>query len=391
MDLILQDWSIFMPRNLSNWIQAYLAYTNESESPEIFHRWVALSIIAGALRRSVWFEMDYFRYYPNLYVVLVSPPGRCKKSTAMRIGKGYLMQVPVVKFGVDSTSRERLITDLSSSMVDGQSSMTSHSSEFATMLATSGMDMVVFLTDIYDSPEEWTHRTKSGGTSKIKSPCFNFMAGTTPDWISRAMPLDTVGIGLTSRILFIYSDEPRIRDPFPELSKAQHQLKELLIADLTTISTIQGQYILNPEAKAYYRHWHRNTRLEESNIAESRLSGYHERKPSHLLKVAMVMTAGISDDLVIQQDTLIDALAFLKEIEDPMKRVFSSVGRNPLASDYEQVRDYIVDNDDGVKKNQLLDRFKHNMRREELDEVVDTLIAIGEIIMIAGGVYKKAV
>lgn len=378
-----------MPRNLPNWIQAYLAFTNEAESPEIFHRWVALSGIAGALRRSVWFNMGYFKLYPNLYIVLVSPPGRCKKSTAMRMGKGPLMQVPAVKFGVDSTSRERLIVDLSASLADGQSSMTSHSSEFATMLTTSGMDMVVFLTDIYDSPEEWTHRTKSGGTSKILSPCFNFMAGTTPDWISRAMPLDTVGIGLTSRILFVYSDEPRIRDPFPELSDDQKALRELLIADLIDISTIQGEYTLSPTAKEYYRQWHKGERVSETTHAEPRLSGYHERKPMHLLKVAMALTASMGNTREIQEETLHDALSFLKEIETPMARVFSSVGKNPLASDYGSVRDFIVDLDEGVSRGELLSRFKHNVRREELDEVIDTLIAIGDIEMLPGGILKK--
>ncbi|MCI0558266.1 MAG: DUF3987 domain-containing protein, partial [Nitrososphaera sp.] len=185
-------------RKLPNWIQAYLTFTNESESPEEYHKWVAITTIAGAMRRRAFYDMGYFVPYPNMYVVLVGPAGRCKKSTAMRIGRSILSEVPGINFTTDSVTRERLIQDLSQIYKDGHSSMTAYSSEFATLLTSSGMDMVNFLTDIYDSPPEWSHKTKMGGTNRIKAPCLNLVGATTPDWIARAMPLDTVGIGLTS-------------------------------------------------------------------------------------------------------------------------------------------------------------------------------------------------
>ena len=191
-----------------SWIKAYLAYTAESESPEEYHTWTAISVIAGALRRHVFFDMSYFMLYPNMFIVLVGPAGRCKKSTAMRLGRELLIQVPGMEFTSDSTTRERLIQDLSQAYKDGQSALTAYSSEFASLLTSSGMDMVVFLTDIFDCPTEWTHKTKSGGTNKIKSPFLNLEGATTPDWISKAMPLDTIGIGLTSRMIFVYQDVP---------------------------------------------------------------------------------------------------------------------------------------------------------------------------------------
>src|SRR3954464_12186530 len=121
-------------RLLPNWIQAYLAYTAESESPEEYHKWVAISVIAGALRRRVFFPMGYFQLYPNQYIVMVGPPGRCKKSTAMRIGRALLGAVPDLKFTTDSVTRERLIQDLTQAHSDGHSSMTAYSSELATLL-----------------------------------------------------------------------------------------------------------------------------------------------------------------------------------------------------------------------------------------------------------------
>src|SRR6266581_8660552 len=236
-------------RLLPDWITAYMAYTAESRSPDEYHLWTALTTIAGAVRRKAFFNFEYFMLFPNLYTVLVGPAGRCKKSTAMRIGRKFLSQVPGINFTTDSTSRENLITDLTQSLRDGHSSMTAYSSEFASLLTSSGMDMVVFLTDIYDSPEEWSHKTKMGGTNKIKAPYLNMEGATTPDWIARSLPLDTVGIGLTARIIFVYQDTPRVREAFPKLTKEQKELREVLIKDLIKISLISGQYTLDSEGE----------------------------------------------------------------------------------------------------------------------------------------------
>lgn len=372
-------------RLLPNWITAYLAYTNESESPESFHAWVAISTIAGVLRRRVYFDMGYFILFPNLYVVLVSPPGMCKKSTAMRISRPIIGDVPGINFTVDSTTRERLAQDLAQSYADGQAAMTAYSTEFASLLTSSAMDMVTFLTDIYDCPNEWTHKTKHSGSATIKYPYLNLLAATTPDWLSRSMPLDTVGIGLTSRIIFVYSDEPRVRDPFPTLSKEQKELAGLLTKDLIVISNSSGRFVLDDAADKYYRSWY-ITRREEIK-ADSRLTGYFERKPMHMLKVAMIIAAAVGHEQdwegnnVITLDTVKGAESLLGTIEEPMARVFTGVGRNPLAFDIEQSLVTILSRPEGITFAQLLDMYKHSVRKQELEEVLDTLRVTGHIRM----------
>lgn len=362
-------------RLLPNWIQAYLAYTAESESPEEYHKWVAISVIAGALRRRVFFPMGYFNLYPNQYITLIGPPGRCKKSTAMRIGRALLSAVPDLKFTTDSVTRERLIQDLTQAHADGHSSMTAYSSELATLLTSSGMDMVAFLTDIYDSPHEWSHQTKMGGTNKIKAPYLNLIAATTPDWIAKAMPMDTVGIGLTSRIVFVYQDTPRVKDPFPILSPEQVELQKMLLHDLAQLAMFGGQFSLNKEAKDYYTAWYRS-RLEKPNpTGDSRLSGYFERKPMHVLKLAMVVSAALKNELELEQADIEVSLALLEQIEIKMPQVFANVGKNPLSADIDAVALAIVESGrKGLGMPELIRRFKHSLRKDELLEVLDLLM-----------------
>lgn len=360
-----------------------MAYTAESRSPDEFHLWTGIATIAGAVRRKAWFNFDYFELFPNLYVILVAPAGRCKKSTAMRIGRKLLSQIPGVNFTTDSTTRERLILDLASAHADGHSSMTAYASEFASLLTSSGMDMVAFLTDIYDCPNEWAHKTKMGGTNKIKAPYLNLFGGTTPDWIARSLPLDTVGIGLTSRIIFIYQDTPRVRKAFPKLSDDQKKLGELLLQDLTTISTISGQYILDADAEKFYEDWDLKNQSERA-IDDPRLSGYYERKPMHVIKIAMVLAASQRDETTLIKEDIEKALSLLDRIEPAMAKTFAAVGKNPLTLDIEQVYMSItVAAEKGISYGELLDRFKHSVRKDELSEVLDTLQLIGHVKAVA--------
>jgi hypothetical protein len=369
-------------RLLDNWLKAYLAYTAESMSPEDYHVWMGVSSIAAVLQRRVFYSYAYFTLYPNLFIVLVGPPGRCKKSTAMRMGREISGAVPNVNFSVDSTTRERLIQDMSQSYKDGMSSLTAHSTEFATFLTSSGMDMVNFLTDIFDCPSEWTHKTKGGGTNKIKAPYLNLVGATTPDWIAQGMPLDTIGVGFTSRVIFVFQDTPRIKDPFAVLSPEQLALKDLLIQDLAHIANaLSGQYDFNPEAKEMYRHWDMAHQAKPNPTGDPRLSGYFERKPEHLRKLCMIMAASKRDELIITEEDFTDALRLLQRTESRMPEVFASLGRNPLYADQESAFVAFVSNPEGFTKGELLDRFGYNVRKEEMEEILETLIARNKVAL----------
>ncbi len=371
-------------RMLPNWLEAYLAYTAESRSPEEYHLWTGISSIAAVLRRNVLFDMGYFLLYPNLYIVLVGPAGRCKKSTAMRIGKSVFREIPGVDFTADSTTRERLIQDLATSHKDGMSPLTAHSSEFASLLTSSAMDMVVFLTDIYDCPLEWSHKTKTGGTQKIKAPFLNLLGATTPEWIARAMPLDTIGIGLTSRIIFVYQDTPRLKKAMPELSPAQKQLHEMLKHDLAHIATLHHQYKFDEEAMEFYEDWDMKNLMKPNPTNDPRLNGYFERKPMHLIKLAMVLAAATRDDNILTVQDLRHALHLFDKIEPMMTKVFANVGKNPLAVDIEDTFASVLSEKDGCTLGELLDRFKHSVRKDELIEVLDTLVTIGKVQLVQG-------
>ena len=68
-------------RNYSDWLKAYMEYAGYGEAPKYMHFWTGVSVIAGALRRKVWIDEIYFKWYPNFYIIFVAPPGVVSKST----------------------------------------------------------------------------------------------------------------------------------------------------------------------------------------------------------------------------------------------------------------------------------------------------------------------
>ena len=92
-------------RELSNWLDSYLEYTDNTESPISYHTWCGLSVIAGALQRKVYLQWGLAEtIYPNLYVVLIGTSGRTRKGTAIGIAKSMLKDLPGISVVPESSS-----------------------------------------------------------------------------------------------------------------------------------------------------------------------------------------------------------------------------------------------------------------------------------------------
>ena len=89
----------------------YFSYVGETECPRIFHRWTAISCVAALLGRSVAIPFGHSSIYPNLYVMLMGPPGT-RKSTAIKIGQKLISQIGYHHFSADRTSKEALWLDM---------------------------------------------------------------------------------------------------------------------------------------------------------------------------------------------------------------------------------------------------------------------------------------
>lgn len=314
-----------------------MSYTTESESPEAYHLWIGLSVLASAIRRNVWLNQGIYLLYPNLFTILVGPAGRTGKSTAMRMGRKILQGVETIQFGPDSVTREDLIDILAKSgKKQKYSAITLHSTELSSLIDPSGIKMIQFLTDIYDcdwNPKGWKYSTKNSGKSTINQPVLNVLSGTTVSWIAEGLPPAAVEHGFTSRTVFVYEEDPRYLKPFP--NEPPPVLVQKLINDLDHISRIEGEFEWGPGAKDFYSELY--TAIFEDRPTDYRVEGFHNRKRAHVLKLAMLLALAEHDELVVGVTDLEAAMAILDDVEINLPKTFAALGKYDRAADMDRI------------------------------------------------------
>ena len=373
-------------RKLDDLFMAYGALTAKSDSPQVFHTWGALSTIAGVAQRKILMRAAYFDVHTNLYVLLVSPPGRGKKTSAMRTSKNLLKAVePQVNLASESGSFEALVETFSKIPNPAHQSLTLYSSELGTLMATNAAGMVDFLTDIYDGNPDWARNTKKNKLEVIRHPWLNFFAGTTPKWLGEHLGLIAVEGGLTARTIIAYSDELLLDNPWPKKSKEMAALEKDIVHDLSIIAALDGEFDFeggeSGEAFRWYESWYKDVR-RYPRIPDHRTASYYDRKPIHLLKVAMAFSLSYKDELVLTLQDMHRALALLDAIEPGMAKAMNAVGKsdtaNELAFLYSQIKDAGAT---GVDEKFLLIANYHNLRYgiKSFEQLIVELLRMGRI------------
>jgi hypothetical protein len=348
-------------RKCGDWLKAYMEYSAHSEAPDKFHFWTGVGAIAGALRRHVWINMGYFDWTPNFYIVFVAPPGIISKSTTASIGMNLLRKVEGVKFGPDAVTWQALAKSLAEStemfslpeepeLQLPMSAVTIVSSEFGNFLNPNDREMVDMLVSLWDGQiGVFKKATKTMGDDHIENPWINCLACTTPAWIAGNFPDYMIGGGFTSRCIFVYGDRKRqfVAYPADHLPDDFKQQGENLVHDLEHIAVnLVGEYKLSPEAKEWGEQWYLKhyTEGEASVLNNNRFAGYLARKQTHMHKLAIILSASRSDDLVIHADVLAMANEIITGLENDMPKVFANIGKSDDARHMDEIVSYVKAN-----------------------------------------------
>jgi hypothetical protein len=339
----------------SDWIAGYLDYAKHSEAPKHMHFWVAVSAVAGALRRQVWIDQAYFRWYPNFYICLVAPPGIVSKSTTVDVGMRLLRQVPDIKFGPDIVTWPALVEAFAGSTMAFEyqgvyhpmSAMTLESSEFGNLLDPQDKQMVDLMVSLWDGKQgAFRKETKHSGKDTIENPWINMIACTTPSWIAQNFPEYMIGGGFTSRTIFVYAEEKAKRVAYPSRVVDKAELDRLsadLVHDLIEISKLCGEFKMTEDAYAWGEQWYnQHYDSKHAHLDKDRFGGYLARKQTHIHKLAMVLSAAEGDTMTITAEHLAVAHSMVTDLEPDMAKVFAKIGKTDTAIYAERLLAYVA-------------------------------------------------
>lgn len=366
-----------MKRCLDDWLTGYLQLVENSEPCDLFKLWCGVSLLCAFLQRKVWLPWDV-NVYPNMYIVLVAPSG-IRKGTAIRPIKEFMREYGI-RMSAESITREALIKDLVESAdirTDDERnivhcSMTIIAEELSVFVNQKQTELICTLTDWFDCSDDWTYRTKHGGSDEIIGVWVNLLGAITPQYLQTAFPQDAIGIGLTSRMILVYSDKEGKICPLPFLTPEDTALKQNLMADLNHLLMMTGPFSTTKEFLSTYYDWYVESKQHPMRH-DPILQAYSNRRSLHLRKLCMVMSASRSSSMVLDVEDFERARKLLEATEADMGLCFSGRGRAMKVEIFEQIMRYIYSRGMAVTDNELIKQFYRDVSAEEMDKMLNTM------------------
>jgi hypothetical protein len=349
-----------MARNYTDYVEACVDAIKNSPIPKPFAQWTALSSVAGALGRRVWFPMPNYDIGSNLFIILIAAPGRNKsvslilpftkvfnrlttpvgtKEEDHNFNSGldqyglrkfplYLIQDRITpeKLAVDMTKITRPDLRLSTLRENApfqDSSLTLVTSEFGTFMTRNERYLQFFLTDMWDSKEAYSHKTKTAGEYIIEGPCLNWVACATPEQFVDNLPEDARSQGLLSRILPVFYEGERIPQDLTQKVISDNTIDNLR-NDLGTIAKMYGPMKFDDDAfEEANEDIYNNIQPEP---IDPHLSEYCQRRISHFLKVAVSVSASRRSTRKIMKEDWATTKEIMFEMEKNMPKALEGFG-----------------------------------------------------------------
>lgn len=332
-----------------DWIEGFIEQTAHVPSPDLFRKWAAISSIAGALERKVWVRTMGSNLYPNIYVILVAPPGVGKTEVTWRVRdmwaalKGHhIAPSSVTKASLmdelDDAKRSVTRPDQVPAVLTYNSLLISIN-ELGVLIPQYENEFMNVLTDLYDGKPYSERRRTRNVEIKIERPHLNILAACTPAYLTQTLPEGAWDQGFTSRVILIYSGERTIRSLFAETVHDQ-ALYVALQERLAAIGEVSGQFSFSAEAATLMEAWHLAGGAPQPD--HPKLYHYNTRRTAHVLKLCMVASMSENLDLVIEERHVVRALDWLTEAELHMPDIFKAMANTSHAQLIEETFHFVL-------------------------------------------------
>lgn len=367
-----ESFDVLIPK--SGWFRSYYEYTLLSEPPTVFHFACALACLGAALKRNIFFHKGYYKVYPNVAIVLIAPTGKCRKTSATSIALSLARAV-----GVNVLS-EKITPEALINALGGQEAATGlvYAPELAVFLGRQKYleGMVPLLTALFDSYDEWTSSTVIRGEAHLRNIAVSMLAASTLEWFTEALPKEAFSGGFMARLLFIVQEATPREYALPQ--RPPGHLWERLREELQEAMDVKGEATLEVPAREWYESWY--SVHHKMGTTDEKFAGYHERKPDHLLRLAMLLRVAAARSLIITTSDLELALAMLDWIEARLPKVFETVAATSTGVAHQRILRMLEEAGGQINHSTLLRRNQHIMNAREFNIAMYTLIESGCVI-----------
>lgn len=278
-----------------NFIEKYEKFANPlTEASRVFHNYMAYMILSQAIGRKVFYRgAGSFPLSPCLWVIIIGPSSRTKKTTTIRIATEYILKNafgPDHEFVYPAEGSHESFIELLTMRPQG---MVLHT-EFANFMNWLSRDynaaLMPVLTHIYDQPAEYTRRVGTRDKAKtytISRPYVNILACTTIEWLNDKLDEYKLKGGFFPRFILIPDAEHS--KLIPETPEPDEKLQSELCMEAQDLINLPGEYqaVYTEDARKKYLDWYPKAKKivwESSTLTQP----FQDRRMSDVHKFAMI-------------------------------------------------------------------------------------------------------
>ena len=354
-----------------------------TEAADAFHFAAFLQVMGCTLGRRLH-VYHAGRQFPNFYTCLVGRSGLTRKDTTTSRGRAVLDALhaypddekdPSFKVVRGIRSYEGLLDELAGERKVRLIQLGELLSLFAKASQQNLSTIIPALTELYDCPDLLNPPVHQDVTP-AREPFLSIMAGTTQDWLQKALTERDIYGGFANRWLYFYGLP---KDPMPNPPKVDKKEQAALVQSLNEIrnwadSVPDGEVTISDDANTlfdgYYREYYR--RCQQPGLIPTLVV----RIQDFIWKIALLYAADSLSE-AISADHLEAAIAVGNYLEASVAEVFANFGSSNTKAQEMRLLDFLRSEGEPVPEREVYRRLK--VSAKELEDLVLPLTRIGII------------
>ncbi len=155
--------------------------------------------------------------------------------------------------------------------------------EFNDFFGNNNLEFISLLGSLWDIDEPYENRIKNGKSFTIDNLVINILGGNTPTGFKSTFPPEIIGQGFFSRMLLIHCEAKGVRITWPR-QPSEEEKNEVASSIQAMKSVWQGEMAISAPAMSLLDLIYRKTK----GVEDVRFESYHNRRFTHLLKLAII-------------------------------------------------------------------------------------------------------
>jgi hypothetical protein len=349
----------------------YAEYTKNSEAPLAYHVFCAIAGIAATVNRRVFFDMGNFKLFLPFGILILGPSG-IKKTTAADIIISIINEMQLTPVYAEKLTPEALID----AMKGGNATGLVYAPEMTVLISRQRyMESIIpLLTRFMDSPDIWKSGTIMRGKASLTDVAITCIMCSTMDWFVKNTPESIFGGGFIARNVMVLQENSSRMIALPKPSNPK--IREKLIIQLATMHESQGEMTLSGATYTTHEEWYDNdkrTRTVEHELLET----YYQRKPQHLLRIAMCLHLSTCKDMIVCLECWERALALLTWTEKFLPALAGKMFKTAWGEDQEAIIRKIRGTGGTIHHSDLVRKMQYKMPAASTRNIISSLKEAG--------------